>query len=164
MNYKFVRIVVAVAALFLIGACAKSNAIEVGEVAPDFSLADSNGKTLSSADFKGKVVILDFFASWCPPCREEIPDFIALQNTYRDKGFSMVGISLVDPKETKSFAASMGINYPVAADDGKVSGFYGPIRSIPTTFVIGKDSVVKKVYIGYRPKEVFEQDIQELLK
>ena len=76
----------------------------------------------------------------------------------------MMGVSLTDLNDTKNFAAKMGVNYPLLIDDGKVSVAYGPIRSIPTTFVIGKDSKIAKVYIGYRPKEVFEADIKELLK
>lgn len=150
-------------ALFLIAACARAGALEVGSSAPNFSLTDINGKQVSLADFKGKVVILDFFASWCPPCREEIPDFIKLQNTYSDQGFSMIGVSLVTQDESKEFAGKVGINYPVIVDDGSVSKAYGPIRSIPTTFIIGKDSKIAKIYIGYRSMDVFEKDIKELL-
>ena len=150
--------------LLFTGACAKSGAMEVGETAPDFSLADMDGKAVNFSQFKGKVIILDFFATWCPPCREEIPDFIKLQSAYGDKGFAMVGVALVSAEEARDYAAKAGINYPVLIDDGKVSETYGPVRSIPTTYVIGKDSKIQKVYIGYRPKEVFEKDIQELLK
>lgn len=152
------------AVLFSLGACSQSNALEVGEKAKDFTLQDLDRKVTSLSDFNGKVIILDFFASWCPPCRQEVPDFIELQKEYGDKGFTMVGISLVSLQESKNFAAQAGINYPVLVDDGKVSQAYGPIRSIPTTFVIGKDSKIAKVYIGFRPKSVFEKDLKELLK
>ena len=164
MRSKLGRIFVILLALFMIGACAKGNAVEIGENAPDFSLTDLDGKVVHLSDFKGKAVILDFFASWCPPCREEIPDFIKLQDTYGAQGFSMVGVSLVSLQESKDFAKKAGINYPVLIDDGKASAVYGPIRSIPTTFVIGKDGKLAKKYIGYRPKDVFENDIKELLK
>ena len=163
-NFKLIGMAVMTAALLMTGACAKSGAMEVGETAPDFALQDLQGNKVSLSDFKGKVVILDFFASWCPPCKEEIPDFIALQNSYGKEGFSMMGVSLTDLNDTKNFAVKMGVNYPLLIDDGKASVAYGPIRSIPTTFVIGKDSKIAKVYIGYRPKEVFEADIKELLK
>ena len=163
-NFKLIGMAVMTAALLMTGACAKSGAMEVGETAPDFALQDLQGNKVSLSDFKGKVVILDFFASWCPPCKEEIPDFIALQNSYGKEGFSMMGVSLTDLNDTKNFAVKMGVNYPLLIDDGKASVAYGPIRSIPTTFVIGKDSKVAKVYIGYRPKDVFESDIKELLK
>ncbi|MFH0764377.1 MAG: TlpA disulfide reductase family protein [Candidatus Omnitrophota bacterium] len=158
------RVFVAAAALFLLGACAMSNAVEIGDSAPDFTLQDMNGKTASLSGFKGNVVILDFFASWCPPCRQEIPDFIELQKAYGGKGFAMVGVSLVRPQESKDFAGQAGINYPVLIDDGKASAAYGPIRSIPTTFLISREFKIAKIYIGYRPKDVFEKDIKELLE
>ena len=148
----------------MLGACAESSAIEIGETAPDFTLTDLSGNKVSLSQFSGKVIILDFFASWCPPCRQEIPDFISLQKSYGDKGFTMVGVALENVKEAKEFSAKTGINYPVLIDDGKVSIQYGPVRSIPTTFVIDKDSKIAKVYIGYRSKDVFENDIKVLLR
>ncbi len=164
MKTGFGKVLILMTILFLIGACSKSAAVEVGEAAPDFALTDLDGKTVNLLDFKGKVIILDFFASWCPLCREEVPDFIALNNTYGNKGFAMVSVAMVSLREAKDFASKAGINYPVLIDDGKASAVYGPIRSIPTTFVIGKDSKIAKKYIGYRPREVFENDIKELLK
>ncbi|MBN1526558.1 MAG: TlpA family protein disulfide reductase [Candidatus Omnitrophica bacterium] len=161
---SFLCLAVLMSALFLAGGCSKTSALEIGEEAVDFTLRDVNGKTVNLSDFKGKVIILDFFASWCPPCRQEIPDFIDLQKAYGDKGFTMVGVSLVEPGEAKSFADKMGINYPVVVDDNRVSVLYGPMRSIPTTFVIGKDFRIARMYIGYRPKNVFESDVKALLK
>ena len=158
---KFLAIVVGI---ILSGACTHSSAIEVGQSAPDFSLTNIDAQKTSLSDFKGKAIILNFFASWCPPCRAEIPDFVELQKAYADKGFTFVGVSLVDAKESKDFASKMNINYPVLVDDGKVSVLYGPVRSIPTTFVIDKDMKVVKVYIGARSKEDFEKDIKEILK
>lgn len=163
-HFRFSKALILVVTLLLLGACTKSGAIEIGENAPDFTLQGMDGKTVSLSDFKGKVVILDFFASWCPPCREEVPDFIALQKSYSSSGFSMIGVSLVNLQDSKDFAAKVGINYPVAIDDGKVSNIYGPIRSIPTTFIIDKNSKIVKMYIGYRSKDAFENDIKELLK
>jgi cytochrome c biogenesis protein CcmG/thiol:disulfide interchange protein DsbE len=142
----------------------RSEAVEIGGEAPGFTLNDPDGKAVSLSDFKGKVIILDFFATWCPPCREEIPDFIKLSDAYAPKGFAMIGVSLVTAGETKEFAEKVKFNYPVVIDDGKVSNTYGPIRSIPTTFVIDKDMKIVKMYIGFRDKEVFERDIQALLK
>ncbi|MDD5173943.1 MAG: TlpA disulfide reductase family protein [Candidatus Omnitrophica bacterium] len=151
-------------ALLVLGACSKGNAVEIGANAPDFSLADTNGKTVNLSEFKGKVVILDFFASWCPPCKQEIPDFIELERTYGGKDFSVIGVALVSADEAGEFAGKMGINYPVLVDDGKVSELYGPIRSIPTTFIIDKSGRIVKMYIGFRPKDIFEADIKGLLK
>ncbi|MDO8536226.1 MAG: TlpA disulfide reductase family protein [Candidatus Omnitrophota bacterium] len=161
---KFGKVFIFALALSMLGACSQGSAIEIGEKAPDFSLTDINGNTVSLSSFNGKVVILDFFASWCPPCKQEIPDFIELEKSYGDKGFAMIGVALVNAGEAKEFAGNMGINYPVLVDDGKVSESYGPIRSIPTTFVIDKSGKIVKMYIGYRAKEAFEADIKELLK
>ena len=159
-----VKIFTLAAFLFLIVGCAQGAAVEVGKEAPAFKLPDLSGKPVSLADFKGKVIILDFFASWCPPCRQEVPDFVELQKSYGDKGFAMVGVALVSAGEAKAFADKIGVNYPILIDDGKVSIAYGPIRSIPTTFVIDRSGKIVKLYIGFRAKAVFEQDIKELLK
>ncbi len=164
MRLNFRGVIACIILVLLLGVCSQARAIEAGQAAPDFSLTNIDGQKASLTDFKGKAVILNFFASWCPPCREEIPDFIALQKTYGDKGFTFVGVSLVNVSESKDFAAKMGINYPVLIDDGKVSNLYGPVRSIPTTYVIGKDGKIVKMYIGARNKETFEADIKELLK
>ena len=161
---KLGKVFIFVLALLMLGACSQSNAIEIGSDAPDFSLPDINGNKVSLSAFNGKVIILDFFASWCPPCKMEIPDFIALEKAYSDKGFAMIGVALVSAVEARGFAGKMGINYPVLVDDGKASEIYGPIRSIPTTFIIDKNGKIVKMYIGYREKAVFESDIKELLK
>lgn len=163
-NFKLSKVAVLIAALFLIGACAKTNAVETSEQAFDFTLQDLEGKSVKLSDFKGKVIILDFFASWCPPCKREIPDFIALQTAYGTDKFTVLGVSLTSANDTKGFVNRMGINYPTLVDDESASAIYGPIRSIPTTFVIDKDFNVVRKYIGFRPKEVFEADIKELLK
>ena len=157
------KVLVLIIGALLLGACSSSGAIEVGKKAVDFTLNDIDGNKISLADYNGKVVVLDFFADWCPPCRQEVPDFIELEKQYGSQGFSMIGVALVDQSAAKAFSGKMGINYPVLIDDGKVSAEYGPIRSIPTTFVIGKDGKIAKVYIGYRSKDVFEKDIKELL-
>lgn len=151
-------------ALFSLSACSTGSAVEIGKEAPEFSLADINGKEVSLSQFKGQVIILDFFATWCPPCRKEVPDFIELQKAYGDKGFTMVGVALVNADDARGFAAKENINYTVLVDNGKVSEMYGPIRSIPTTFIIDKSGNIAKMYIGFRTKETFENDIKELLK
>ena len=161
---RFGKIFIFALALFMLGVCSQSSAIEIGQKAPEFSLSDINGKTASLSDFKGKVIILDFFATWCPPCRKEVPDFVELQKSYGDKEFAMIGIALVKAADARAFADKMNMNYPVLVDDGKVSNLYGPIRSIPTTFVLDKNGNIVKMYIGYRAKSAFEADIKELMK
>jgi cytochrome c biogenesis protein CcmG/thiol:disulfide interchange protein DsbE len=163
MRSRSFRLLALIFGLFLLGACSNSGAMEIGKKAIEFTLNDIEGNRVSLSDYSGKVVILDFFADWCPPCRQEIPDFIDLEKQYGPEGFSMIGIALVDRSAARAFAEKVGINYPVLIDDGNVSAAYGPIRSIPTTFVIDKGGKIAKVYIGYRPKDVFEKDIKELL-
>jgi cytochrome c biogenesis protein CcmG/thiol:disulfide interchange protein DsbE len=163
MKSRSAVIVMMLAAVFLVFGCAQAPAVEVGKDAPAFTLADIDGKQMSLSDFKGKVIILDFFASWCPPCRQEIPDFIELEKQYEGEGLAIVGVALVNAEEAKAFAAQFHINYPVLVDDGKVSALYGPVRSIPTTFIIDKSGKIVKMYIGFRPKSIFEADIKQLL-
>ncbi|MDP3791708.1 MAG: TlpA disulfide reductase family protein [Candidatus Omnitrophota bacterium] len=161
---KFIKGFISIAVLFLAVGCSSTGAIEIGSEAPDFSLPNIEGKQVSLSSFKGKVIILDFFASWCPPCKQEVPDFIALQKAYGAEGFAVIGVALVNAKDAKNFAQEFGVNYPILVDDGKVSNLYGPIRSIPTTFILDKSGKIVKLYIGFRPKSVFEADIKELLK
>jgi cytochrome c biogenesis protein CcmG/thiol:disulfide interchange protein DsbE len=133
--------------------------------APSFTLQDLNGKQVSLSDFKGKVVILDFWATWCGPCVMEVPHFVALYEQYKDKGFAMVGIS-VDRggiSAVKSFVEKYRVNYPVLMTDGQVEKAYGDITSIPTTFVIDSAGSIRRTYVGYRDKAVFEADIKTLL-
>ena len=164
MGLRFNKVLIFFMVVFLLAACSQAFAIEAGSTAPDFSLTNVDGQKASLSDFKGKAVILNFFASWCPPCKAEIPDFVELQKKYGDKGFTFVGVSLVSLQESRDFAAKMGINYPILVDDGKVSALYGPVRAIPTTFVIDKDMKIVKMYVGARSKETFEADINNLLK
>jgi peroxiredoxin len=137
-----------------------------GNPAPAFTLQDLNGNNVSLADFKGKVVILDFWATWCPPCIKEIPDFIDLYDQYKDKGFAMVGISLDQAGigVVKSFVEKYKVNYPILMADGQIHNKYGGITGIPTTFVIDPEGNIRQKYIGYRDKDVFEADIKALLE
>ena len=143
--------------VFLLCACAAS--AKIPSVAPDISLTDMDGNTVQLSDFKGKVIILNFFATWCPPCKEEIPDFIALQEQYGSQGLVIIGVSSSPLEEVKPFADDMGINYTILIGDDEADAAYGPIGSIPTTFLIDRGFNIVKKYIGSRPKKVFETDI-----
>jgi peroxiredoxin len=154
--------------MVLAGGCKESKTEPANKTksAPNFTLTDLDGKNISLADFKGKVVILDFWATWCPPCIKEIPDFVELYEQYKDKGFAMIGISLDQAgiDVVKEFAQRYKINYSIAMNDGNVHKAYGEITSIPTTFVIDSKGNIRKEYIGFTKKSVFEEDIKTLLQ
>src|SRR5579859_4532983 len=109
--------------------------------APAWQLNDIDGQSVKLSDFKGKVVILDFWATWCPPCKAEIPGFIALQKQYAAQGLTVVGVSLdtAGASVVKQFMQRVGMNYPVVIGDEKIAGQYGGIEAIPTTFVIDRN-------------------------
>ena len=132
----------------------------------DFTLKDMNGAEVKLADLKGKVVLLNFWATWCGPCRLEIPWFVELQQKYADQGFRVVGISVDDPPEAlPPFAKQFKINYPlvVGADRGDVQTAYGPIFGVPMTFIIGRNGRICMKHVGPVGKAQFESEIKSLL-
>ena len=134
--------------------------------APGFELTDvMNGNEISLEDYRGKVVLIDFWATWCRPCRMEIPHFIELREELHGEGFEIIGVS-VDrkPGVVKPFAEEWKINYPVVVDAGAVSTAYGGIRSSPTAFLVDRKGKIIDTFVGYRPKVVFEQAIRRALK
>ncbi len=137
----------------------------VGKPAPDFVLKDIDDNEVKLADFEGKAMIVNFWATWCGPCREEIPGFIALQSQYASKGFTMIGISTDRKRDVvRSFATENKINYPLLMADEKVREDYGDISAIPTTFVIDKKGIVRYTYVGVpSDKLIFQQKVEELL-
>jgi thiol-disulfide isomerase/thioredoxin len=134
--------------------------------APEWQLNDPDGQTLKLSDFKGKVVILDFWATWCPPCRAEIPGFIALQKRYADQGLTVVGVSLDTggASVVKSFMKQVGMNYPVVIGDEKIASDYGGISAIPTTFVLDRNGNIVTSHQGFASQAVFESEIRPLLE
>lgn len=134
-------------------------------LAPEWELFDLDGRAVSSEQFKGKVVILDFWATWCPPCRAEIPGFIELQRNYADKGLMIIGISLdrAEPAVVKEFAERFGMNYPVLRGTGKVTEAFGGVNALPTTFIIDRQGRIVDSHVGYTAKEEFERAIRPLL-
>jgi len=132
--------------------------------APDFTLDGPAGKKVSLSDYKGKVVIVDFWATWCPPCRKGIPDLVDLQTQFGNK-LAVIGISVdTDTRnQVASFAKSNNINYPVLFASPDVVQAYGNIESIPTTFIIDKNGNIVNQFVGLTPKEVFVNEIKKLI-
>lgn len=135
------------------------------KTAPPWELKGLDGETVAFSDFEGKVVLIDFWATWCPPCRKSIPEFVELQKEYGDEGFVIVGISL-DRKGAgvvKPFAEKMNINYPIVLGNQKVVAAFGGIRGIPTAFVVNREGEIVHKHVGYAPKSAFEKQIKPLL-
>jgi len=131
----------------------------------DFTLKNLEGKNVSLSSYKGKVVLLNFWATWCGPCKAEIPGFVELQAKYKDK-LVIVGFSVDDPADkAQAFATEYKINYPILLGEGKedVQDAYGPIWGIPASFVISKDGKVCKKHLGIAPKAVFEKEVVALM-
>jgi len=133
--------------------------------APNFTLTKMNGESFTLSEHEGKVVVLNVWATWCPPCRKEIPDFIEIQEDMRDDGVLFVGVS-VDREGwevVRPFAEEYGINYPLLVDDGTINNKYGPFRGIPTTFIINKKGKVEYVAPGMINRGILEPALDELV-
>jgi len=133
-------------------------------LAPDFSLPQLNGQSLQLSAYRGKVVLLDFWATWCTPCREEIPHLVELQNKHRDQGLQIIGISMDDsPEPVREFYQHFQMNYPVVMGNAEIGELYGGVLGLPIAFVIGRDGRISAKHIGATDASVLEQDIQKLL-
>jgi len=133
--------------------------------APNFSLKTAEGKSIDLRDFQGKVVVINFWASWCPPCRSEIPGLLHVYHKYKPKGLEIVGISLDRDgwKRVSPLVRDMNIEYPVVMGDNDVVNAYGGIRAIPTTIIIGRDGKIVDRVTGYIDRQRFEDEIREII-
>ncbi len=162
---KKITIVLIACFLLMLGlGCGRSSAEKVAyRKATDFILDDIDGKKIRLSDYSGKVIILNFFATWCPPCRAEMPDFNEISAEYKNEvEIIAINVGKESISKVKDFAKKYNLKFIVVMDDGEVSRLYGPIRAIPTTFIIDKNFGIAKKYIGARSKEVFVRDIEEL--
>jgi peroxiredoxin len=135
----------------------------------NFTFQDIHGKPVTLSDYKGKVVLLDFWATWCPPCRKEIPGFIELYNTYKSRGLVVIGVSMDDAddiSDVKRFAAQIRMNYPILLGAGREEDLkpaFGELP-LPTSFVIARDGRICARHDGLTAKEQVEREIAALLQ
>lgn len=138
-----------------------------GKVAPEFSLPNIKGGELKITDYKGKLILLNFWASWCPPCRAEIPGFINVQKAYQDKGFTFIGVAIESKKDAVTYAEDIGINYPVSYGMDKssvVAAKYGnPDGGLPYSVLIGKDMKIISVHPGFLSEDKLKELIEKNL-
>jgi peroxiredoxin len=163
---RSLRFRLALATLFLFAA-SFAGAKPVPPVpAPAWKLKDVDGNPVTLAQFRGKVVVLDFWATWCPPCRTEIPGYVALQKKYADDGLVVVGVSVdtdgVGP--VKKFMKDIGINYVVVMADDAIQDAYGPLQGYPTTFIIDRDGQIRNKKLGREPAAQYEKEVLAVLK
>ncbi|HEY5616278.1 MAG TPA: TlpA disulfide reductase family protein [Bacteroidota bacterium] len=133
--------------------------------APDFTLKTSDGKTIQLSKLKGKVVLVNFWATWCGPCKAEIPDFMEVYSAYKSKGFEIVGIALDGEgwEVVKPYMQKIKINYPIVIGDGPLTVAYGGIDAIPTSFLVDKEGYIVGKRVGLLQKEVLENSLKQLL-
>ena len=136
----------------------------LNERAPALVLRDVEGRMHDLSDYRGKVVLINFWAAWCTPCAEEIPQFIALQKKYHDQGLQVIGVSVEDDAgELRDFYRKYQMNYPVVPSDLKIADGFGGVLGLPTTFLIGKDNLIHAKHNGATDFSALEQEVVALL-
>ena len=152
--------------LDVVAADEASDADATGKPAPlHFTLKDMNGAEVKLSSYKGKIILLNFWATWCEPCKYEIPDLISLQEQYAGD-VVVLGFSVDDtPEQLKAYAAEYKVNYPMLVGSGheNVQDAYGPMWGIPVTIVIARDGTIARKQSGIRTREQFEREIKALL-
>jgi cytochrome c biogenesis protein CcmG, thiol:disulfide interchange protein DsbE len=164
-------IIYGIVALCLLGlyvasrrATPKAKAASSGSAAPNFTVTDIDGRKLTLSDYKGKVVLLDFWATWCTPCRAEIPHFVEMQNKYGPQGFQVVGISMDDDgKPVREFYQQYKMNYPVAVGDDKLADQFGGVMGLPVNFLIDREGRIHSKHLGATDVSVFDEEVNQLL-
>jgi len=135
-----------------------------GNEAPDFTLTDLEGHRLTLSDYRGKVVLLDFWATWCGPCRTEIPHFVEMQNKYGPQGFQVIGISMDDDvKPVREYYQQHRLNYPVAVGDDKLADRFGGTLGLPVNVIIDRQGRISSKHLGATDVSVFDQEVENLL-
>ena len=133
--------------------------------APDFTLKDAEGRDVKLSDYKGKVVLLNFWATWCGPCKIEMPWFVEFQRKYKDRGFSVIAVSLDDEgwEVVRPFADRLELNFPVVVGSNEMADKYGGVAALPTSFIIDKEGLIVTSHMGLVGRGAYEEDIEALL-
>jgi peroxiredoxin len=169
-NFLIAIVAVAIAfVIFLLGHRSRSGDqhanLTVNMVAPDFSLPELTGGQFQLSAYRGKIVLLDFWATWCDPCREEIPHLVELQSKYRDRGLEIVGVSMDDgPEPVRDYYQRFKMNYPVVMGNAKIGELYGGVLGLPIAFVIGRDGRIQSKHLGATEISIFDNEIANLLQ
>jgi peroxiredoxin len=134
--------------------------------APDFELTDADGRKVKLSDYKGKVVLLNFWATWCGPCKLEIPWFVDFEKRYKDKGFAVLGVAMDEEgwEVVKPYVQDKQVNYRVMVGTDPVAMAYGGVEALPTTFMIDREGKIASTHIGLVMKKDYENEIAELLR
>ena len=136
-----------------------------GNFAPNFTVSQLRGAPLELATYRGRVVLLDFWATWCEPCRQEIPQFITLQRKYGPDGLQIIGVSMDDtPEPVRDFCKQFDMNYPVVMGNANIGELYGGVLGLPIAFLIGRDGRIDAKHIGAVDIPLMEKEIMKLLQ
>ncbi len=148
---------------------AKETEIKAGEIGsrlPDFSAKDLQGRRISSDDLRGKVVLIDIWATWCGPCKKEMPGYQKLENNYGPKGFAVIGLKanmMADTEDPLKFAKKIRVHYPLVVATDDVLQKFGGLEGLPTTFLYDRSGILQKKVIGFEYTDVFESELKRLL-
>jgi thiol-disulfide isomerase/thioredoxin len=153
-------------AIFFMVAFSPANVLGQETVAPQFALRDLNGRTVRLSDYRGKVVLINFWATWCPPCRAEMPDLVRLQREYGKEGLQIIGVTYPPEKKerVRRFARSLKVNYPIILGTREFKDRFSSEETLPLTIVINRDGKVSDIISGILLPQEFDEKIKPLLK
>jgi peroxiredoxin len=136
------------------------------KTAPEFTLHDASGASVKFSDYRGKTVLLNFWATWCGPCKLEIPWFMEFEKKYRDQGFAVVGVSMDEDgwKVVTPYVQKMGMNYRVLLGNEALAKLYGGIEGLPTTFIVDRTGKIAATHTGIVSKSTYEQEVLQLIR